>query len=185
MKTEYCAKHIGIVVKYIKDDGLIIDVGCPTCDALLKPSVKTTHRKLTDEDFTFPEVDDDYINLVMCVLDHGFIEVIVPNEKAISRFDERHKDLKGTWPDRKNAGYAERPTHNEGTYSYTLRVRMILCDGITIDNFHFSKSKDFQHDVNGVTIADNKWCHALLQMGFGLGTDHNDREVLEWIEENS
>lgn len=181
MEIVHCEKHISTAVKYIKDDGTVVDTPCPMCEELLKPSRQITHRKLKTADFLFPEMTDEYVNLLLQILDHGFIRISVPNERAVSLFDFRHKELKGSSPETTSVGYHEYSVHNEDTYTYSLAVHISLDHGVTMSDFDFSPSKDFQESDGHVKIADNKWVHGLLRMGFGLGIDHDEDEVLEWI----
>lgn len=184
MKIEHCPKHISVPIRYIKDDESVVEVNCPCCEKLLKPSTTVCHRDMVEEDFTFPVVDDGYANLLLHILDHGTIEIRLPNDRSISLFDKRYSDLTGTLPDRNNEGYVKQSTPNDGTYSYSLSVCVALTHGITIDDFWFSASQEYQNGREVVKIADNKWCHALLSIGFDLGRNHKANDVLEWIEEN-
>lgn len=181
IETVYCKKHVSIATNYIMDDASVREVPCPMCEELLKPSRQITHRKLKTADFTFPVMTDDYVNLLLQILDHGFIRVGVPNERAVSLFSHRHNELKGCCPDTENPGYSELTRHNDEVYTYTMSLFISLDHGVKMSDFDFSYSKDFQVSDNRVQIRDNKWCHALLEMGFGLGTDHDEEAVLEWI----
>ncbi|MHC4643987.1 MAG: hypothetical protein ACYTBJ_00700 [Planctomycetota bacterium] len=183
MDVIYCEKHISVPTKYVKDDGTEVNVECPHCADLLKASTVCCHRELADDDFKFPEVDERYLNLLLHILECGSITVRLPNDRSISLFEKRYGDLKGKEPNRNNGGYFKQQTPNDATFSYSLAVCVELTGDITIDDFWFSASKDFQREGNTVKIADNKWCHALLQMGFDLGRAHNETDVLKWIEE--